>query len=117
MRKRKRHSIIKWFLPILFAAYVSGISLFTHSHVIRSITYVHSHPYKKSEKNQHSHTEKQLILLEYIYQTSITNDVVPEIDVTDTSNGENLLYLPLLSKAYHLSAYRHKKLRAPPAAA
>lgn len=75
----------KWFFIILFTSYVSGITLFTHTHVINNTTYVHSHPFKKGEKTQHTHTEKQLFILEHYYKTSITSDILPKINLTDLS--------------------------------
>lgn len=39
---------IKWLLPVLFIAYYSGVSLFTHVHVERGVTIVHAHPFKKT---------------------------------------------------------------------
>lgn len=47
---------MKCFLPLLFIAYLGGITLFTHSHVVNGVIIVHSHPFK----GQHEHTEVQL---------------------------------------------------------
>lgn len=82
----------KWFLVILFTSYVSGITLFTHTHVINNTTYVHSHPFKKGEKSEHTHTEKQLFILEHYYQTSLTSDIIPNINLTDPSLPRLLPY-------------------------
>lgn len=107
----------KWFFVILFTAYVSGISLFTHTHVINNITYIHSHPYKKSEPKQHTHTEKQLVFLDYIFHTSVTDDAVSAIDLADKSAGTETRF-PLLRAAAHiLKPHSRKQLRAPPEAA
>ena len=42
----KLRNILKWFLPLLFIAYLGGITLFTHSHVVNGVIIVHSHPFK-----------------------------------------------------------------------
>lgn len=39
---------IKWLLPVLFIAYYSSVSLFTHVHVEHGTTIVHAHPFKKT---------------------------------------------------------------------
>ena len=52
----KLRNILKWFLPLLFIAYLGGITLFTHSHVVNGVIIVHSHPFK----GEHSHTEAQV---------------------------------------------------------
>ena len=52
----KLRNILKWFLPLLFIAYLGGITLFTHSHVVNGVIIVHSHPFK----GEHQHTEVEL---------------------------------------------------------
>lgn len=90
----------KWFFIILFTSYVSGISLFTHTHVINNTTYVHSHPFKKGEKKQHTHTENQLFILDYFYKTSLTSDIIPKIDLSD----------PTLPKRIYTDQYQAEHL-------
>ena len=53
---------MKCFLPLLFIAYLGGITLFTHSHVVNGVIIVHSHPFK----GQHEHTEVQLETIFYL---------------------------------------------------
>lgn len=48
--------IMRVFLLLLFIAYLGGLTLFTHSHVVNGVIIVHSHPFK----GQHEHTEVQL---------------------------------------------------------
>lgn len=55
MKKYLIH-ILKLFLPLIFIAYLGGITLFTHSHVVNGVIIVHSHPFK----GEHSHTEAQV---------------------------------------------------------
>lgn len=116
MKKDIPKNIQKWFFLVLFTAYVSGISLFTHTHVINHITYVHSHPYKKGEQKQHTHTPKELHILELLYHTTITDDIVSDIDVADHSLPRVILS-PNLFESVHLSVKKgNTLLRAPPAA-
>ena len=46
---------MKWFLPLLFIAYLGGITLFTHSHVVNGVIISHSHPFK----GEHEHSEDE----------------------------------------------------------
>jgi len=55
MKKHLIH-ILKLFLPLIFIAYLGGITLFTHSHVVNGVIIVHSHPFK----GEHQHTEVEL---------------------------------------------------------
>ena len=62
---------IKWLLPVLFIAYYSSVSLFTHVHVEHGTTIVHAHPFKKTADGTcHHHTslaEIQLFHYALIY--------------------------------------------------
>lgn len=69
MKKWCRH-IPPLLLPLLFAAYMAGITLFTHSHVVNGVTLVHSHPFKKSA--QHSHSPEQYQLLDWLNHVAVT---------------------------------------------
>lgn len=106
--------IIKWFLPILFVSYISGITLFTHSHIVDASTIVHSHPFQKSE---HTHTAEQLILLHQLFHTHLTSTVVPEFDLTKKSNHETILSSHYLGLHPQLPAINKRSSRAPPIAA
>lgn len=63
-------NIMKWFLPVLFISYLTGITFFTHSHVVNGVTIVHSHPFKKGA--EHSHTTVEFQLIHYLkhFQTT-----------------------------------------------
>lgn len=57
---------IKWLLPVLFIAYYSSVSLFTHVHVEHGTTIVHAHPFKKTADGTcHHHTSLAEIQLLY----------------------------------------------------
>ena len=88
---------MKCFLPLLFIAYLGGITLFTHSHVVNGVIIVHSHPFK----GQHEHTEVQLETIFYL--ASFVSSSLPLLPVAATvaatgSNGreEETVFLVLL---------------------
>lgn len=49
--RRLRNIFIHCFLPLLFIWYISGISLFPHTHIVDGVTIVHSHPNPDAEHN------------------------------------------------------------------
>ncbi|MGN0202463.1 MAG: hypothetical protein ACI399_06105 [Candidatus Cryptobacteroides sp.] len=44
-----RNIFIRSFLPLLFLWYISGISLFPHTHIVDGVRIVHSHPNPDAE--------------------------------------------------------------------
>ncbi|KAB4218413.1 MAG: hypothetical protein KH572_06320 [Bacteroides uniformis] len=69
---------MKYILPLLFIAYLGGITLFTHSHVVNGVIIVHSHPFK----GQHGHTEVQLETIFYL--ASFVSSSFPPLPVAAT---------------------------------
>ncbi|HBC38347.1 MAG TPA: hypothetical protein DC016_05615, partial [Porphyromonadaceae bacterium] len=116
MGKGNRHIAKKWVLLTLFASYVITISLFTHTHVVNRVTYVHSHPFKKGEKAQHTHTENQLFLLAHFYHTPITSDIIPDFDLSGLSKSSFINYTILYEGLHPVKNQTPTLLRAPPAA-
>lgn len=116
LMKKHRCAFVKWFFVILFVAYTGGITLFTHTHVINAIAYTHSHPYKKSEKKQHSHTEKQLVILDFLFNQSITSDILSDA-VAEKPGYSGFLFFGEKDDAHIPLLFHHNtQLRAPPAA-
>lgn len=113
--KRAQIKYCQWFFIVLFTAYASGISLFTHTHVINNTTYVHSHPFKRGEKKQHTHTEKQLLILDHFYKTTITSDIIPEISLTDLSLPKVTPYIDYYKTLHIVKPLTNLLLRGPPA--
>ena len=74
----KLKNIMKYILPLLFIAYLGGITLFTHSHVVNGVIIVHSHPFK----GQHGHTEVQLETIFYL--ASFVSSSLPLLPVAAT---------------------------------
>lgn len=113
--KRATTHYIQWFFIVLFTTYVSGISLFTHTHVINNTTYVHSHPFKGKEKKQHTHTENQLFILDHYYKTTITSDIIPEINLSDPSLPKAAPYIDYYETSHIIEPLTNLLLRGPPA--
>ncbi|MDO5523853.1 MAG: hypothetical protein Q4G48_07415 [Bacteroidia bacterium] len=100
----------------MFASYIGAISFFTHTHIVNSIAYVHSHPFKKGEKTHHTHTDNQLFLLELSFHTHLTPDVVPEFDLSDKSDVYRDINTVLYEGFHSVKNQVNTLLRAPPAA-
>lgn len=112
--KVKALHITKWFLTILFVSYVSGITLFTHSHIVDANTIVHSHPFQKSD---HTHSSEQLILLHQLFHTHLTSTVVPQFDLTQKPNHGIIIHLHYFGLTPQLPLVNKRSTRAPPIAA
>ena len=115
--KRKHLMLLKWFFLLLFSVYVCGISLFTHRHVINNVTYIHSHPFKRGETTQHEHSGKQLSLLDQLFKTSITSDIIPKVVVSCDLNPSTHFYPVFYETDHPLFSAAPGQLRAPPTAA
>jgi hypothetical protein len=108
---------MKWLLPVLFIAYYSSISFFTHVHIEYGTTIVHAHPFDKSSDGAcHHHKSLSEIQLFHLLTTVYVEDGAVH---------------PLLLQFYALPIYEiiespvcpdflvpalgHLSLRAPPA--
>src|SRR5690554_73373 len=111
---KKRLNRLKLFYPLLFTMYVFSITLFTHSHYINNIRYVHSHPFKFSEPPTHEHSEKQLQLLDELFNTSITSDIIPDIDLTGNISQKEANKPDLYQHFHIISPATSLQRRAPP---
>lgn len=115
--KRLNTKLVQWYLVFLFTSYVSGISLFTHTHIINHSTFIHSHPFFKGEQKQHSHTQNQLLLLDYFYHTTIFEDIIPEINLCDLSLPRKTIYIEYYNNKPITKPLTGFSLRSPPSAA
>jgi hypothetical protein len=109
--KQKR---LKWLFPVLFTLYVCSITLFTHSHIINNIRYVHSHPFKIGDSSTHHHSENELKLLDQIFNSSFTSDILPVVDMTGNISGDRFLYTDLYQQLHFIGPVSSLQLRAPP---
>lgn len=116
MRKDIPKNMQKWFFLALFTSYVSGISFFTHTHTINHIVYVHSHPHKKGEAKQHTHTNNELHTLDLFYHTTITDDIISDIDLADHSMPRMVICSNFYGSIHAVDKKDNTLLRAPPAA-
>lgn len=112
--KRTKINILNWFFIILFTGYVGGISLFTHTHVVNNTKYVHSHPFKVGEETQHTHTDKQLLTLDFYYKTTITSDILPKINLSALLNPITTPYIDLYCTPHLLEYFHDIPARGPP---
>ncbi len=77
--------IISRLVLILFLAYLAGISLFVHAHLIDGVVIVHSHPFASSSDQpaDNPHTQNQLLtiasLSHYLSQDASTEACIPAI--------------------------------------
>ncbi|HLW10477.1 MAG TPA: hypothetical protein VKX35_08760 [Fermentimonas sp.] len=112
---RVRYTRLKLLYPILFTLYVCSFTLFTHTHIINNIKYVHSHPFKINETSNHEHTEKELQLLDQIFNTSLTSEILPKIDLSGNLPEYRHLYTNFYQYIYQKLSAISLRLRAPPA--
>lgn len=110
----KMRNITQWALTLLFIGYVSSISFFTHTHVVKKVTYVHSHPFQKGD---HTHTDGQFLLLHQFFHTTITSAVVPEFDLSAKPTQKTAVYPNYKGLTIQLTPENQHLSRAPPAAA
>ena len=103
----KLRNILKWFLPLLFIAYLGGITLFTHSHVVNGVIIVHSHPFK----GEHSHTEAQVETIFFL--SSFVASSLPAI-LFAASAFLILLRVPAVEHVKYVRVRCGISLRAPP---
>lgn len=101
---------MKAFLPLLFVAYLGGITLFTHSHVVNGVIIVHSHPFK----SEHEHTETQIETIFFLssFVASSVSTLLFAVSVFFI-----LLYVlavPSVERIKYVKARCGIRLRAPP---
>ncbi len=58
MRKLEHCIYMPIGLVLIFLSYYSGISLFTHTHVVNGVMIAHSHPFAE---DTHNHSETQIL--------------------------------------------------------
>lgn len=115
--KWKNYTPTRWFCLVLFTLYAGGMSLFTHTHIINKTTYVHSHPFKQGSMPTHDHTQKELQLLDQIFKTSLTPDIIPAIDVVGIVALVAEFYPNYYQPGHLIRTAAPRQLRAPPIAA
>ena len=57
-----RNIVVSVFLPLLFIFYISGITLFPHTHIVDGTSIVHSHPNQGTEhQGENSYVTIQML--------------------------------------------------------
>ncbi|MBR8705411.1 hypothetical protein IX324_001184 [Bacteroides pyogenes] len=107
---KKLRSIMKWFLPLLFIAYLGGITLFTHSHAVNGVIISHSHPFK----GEHEHSEAEVETIFFL-----SSFFSPSLTISCATAPVLLILLCVLSilsteHAKYRNSYKTISLRAPP---
>lgn len=107
---KKLRSIMKWFLPLLFIAYLGGITLFTHSHTVNGVIISHSHPFK----GEHEHSEAEVETIFFL-----SSFFSPSLTISCATAPVLLILLCVLSvlsteHAKCRNSYKTISLRAPP---
>ena len=99
---------------MLFTLYVISFTFFTHSHIVNNTRYVHSHPFDFGEQSKHDHTDNELELLDQIFNTSLTTEILPQIDLSGNIPETRLIYTNLYQHSHQTGAAISLQLRAPP---
>lgn len=110
MKKHLIH-ILKLFLPLIFIAYLGGITLFTHSHVVNGVIIVHSHPFK----GEHQHTEVELETIFFLSSFAASGSLFTPSSTTVFWVLLCLLAVPAVERIKLIRTDCGIYLRAPPA--
>ena len=101
----------KLFLPLIFIAYLGGITLFTHSHVVNGVIIVHSHPFK----GEHQHTEVELETIFFLSSFAASGSLFTPSSTTVFWVLLCLLAVPAVERIKLIRTGCGIYLRAPPA--
>ncbi|MGM9769010.1 MAG: hypothetical protein ACI3Z0_11250 [Candidatus Cryptobacteroides sp.] len=107
-----RNIFIQTFLPLLFIFYISGITLFPHTHIVDGISIVHSHPNPGTE-HQVENSYVTIQMLSHFQACGIGEGVhLPRVEEFALPELAGLRDISLLAQQF----YRYFGLRAPPGA-
>ena len=109
MKKYLIH-ILKLFLPLIFIAYLGGITLFTHSHVVNGVIIVHSHPFNGA----HKHTEVELETIFFLSSFAASDSLLTPFSASILLVLLCLLATPIVEHIKLAKACCGIYLRAPP---
>lgn len=81
MLSKRMKDVVKIALPVLFIAYASCITFFTHTHIVNGVTIVHSHPYSSDEngKPSHEHTGAEIQLIHTLSTFFVAGAIISAI--------------------------------------
>ncbi len=109
--KKYLTNILKLFLPLIFIAYLGGITLFTHSHVVNGVIIVHSHPFK----GEHQHTEVELETIFFLSSFAASDSLFTPFSTSVFLVLLCLLAVPAVERIKQERTCCGIYLRAPPA--
>ncbi len=116
MRRFCRHNTVSRYAMVLltiFLTYLCSNSLFMHYHDIADSKIAHSHIYFGSQGNpEHSHTQTQLQLLEYLADFTSLEAVTPAVQAAQVLFFCGIVLLGAERTVSHTAALH--LLRAPP---
>ena len=74
----RKHILPQLFIPLVFVLYISGISMFPHTHIINGNIIVHSHIYLGDHEHTAAEAETIAQLSTCYFQENITHIDIPE---------------------------------------
>lgn len=109
---KKAKGVIGVIILSLFIGQFLGSSILPHSHVINGMVVAHAHPYNAFSKQEHHHSQDEIILLHKISHAIFISPVVLSVSTPTPLS----LTLPISYElAYtHTPSIAHYLLRAPP---
>lgn len=111
MMKKHLTPVLRFFLPLIFIAYLGGITLFTHSHVVNGVIIVHSHPFK----GEHRHTEVELETIFFLSAFAAPDGLFTPFTVSAVLLLLCVSAVPATERIKLVKAVDGVYLRAPPA--
>lgn len=106
----RKHILPQLLIPLIFIMYISGISLFPHTHIINGNIIVHSHIYF----GHHDHTDSEIVTIEQL-STCYFQENILHIDIPE--NISVLLYsfaVPSTIDGKYSEHLKSETLRGPP---
>ena len=109
---KMKHIFIQLMLPLLFVWYISGISLFSHTHIVNGCTVVHSHPNPDAEHG----SEETFIAIQMLSQFQSCGESA-DIHLPLIAELPGTAYSGIRDESVSIHRfYRYFGLRAPPQA-
>lgn len=113
--KKEICTYLKWFFPLLFAGYITCISLFEHAHIVDGVIIVHSHATQGGNAVPHQHSSKfELFQFHYLSHFNAGDSVVGVLSIRFIPSYLSDLEVSSLSLGFPVEANGILFLRAPP---
>ncbi len=113
LQQRTKHFLLIA-LVVVFASYVSSLSLYVHSHRVDGEFVVHSHPYSSDADAEHEHTASQLVFLHSFSDVLVVGSILATFALAFLLLwSHKILFKPLLLHC-NLLCLQSLRSRAPP---